>query len=601
MSTYSREFIRYYHEEMRYLQEAGKHFSKQYPKIAQHLHLDDPSQGDPHVERLVEAFAFLTARLHQKVDDIQPEIARRLLTILYPSLCQGMPPCAVAEFKVDSATKGTLTKGYTIEKAKPLYANSDGHLAHFRTLYPLTLWPITIEDVSIGSQDQFDLDSKHPFYLKITLKSYQASFKELAIPSLMFHLAGKSTEVFSLYESLCAREKNNAFIYTKVPQKAAKPCAQTTLSFKGLKNEDTLLSVDKSLSPSYQLLRDVFYFPEKFMFFDVENLFFHEDTQQIELYLPLNQNHSHLSSPLTKDSLKLGCTPVVNLYSQKSDPLRYSHETIDYPLNADVRSRLSTEIHHVQHVYHVDQGQRYVLTPYNQNPYDPVNFVEHELSDMFWLSTTKPVLKEDVWFYETSLQFVDRHLNPYETTSETTIYADVWCTNGPVCDTLSKGSELYIEDTQPAHIISLLQRPTSLTPPPHNGHLLWFLVSQLTHQHIPLDQSDYGLEVIKDMLFLYAQSVEVDANRMVDGIKALSFEKTVKRVSTQAWCGFRPGTHMDLTLSPLTHRGTSSLLLGHVLCAHLKNQMAFNHFFDATLYQYGKDIPWSYIKPHLPL
>jgi type VI secretion system protein ImpG len=53
----------YYGRELSYLRELGGEFAKQFPKIAGRLGLDSFECADPYVERLLEGFAFLAARV----------------------------------------------------------------------------------------------------------------------------------------------------------------------------------------------------------------------------------------------------------------------------------------------------------------------------------------------------------------------------------------------------------------------------------------------------------------------------------------------------------------------------------------------------------
>ena len=60
-------------------------FAEKYPKVASRLALEPTKCEDPHVERLLESFAFLAARIHLKMEDEFPEITDGLLNIVYPA------------------------------------------------------------------------------------------------------------------------------------------------------------------------------------------------------------------------------------------------------------------------------------------------------------------------------------------------------------------------------------------------------------------------------------------------------------------------------------------------------------------------------------
>ncbi len=54
------DVLLYYERELTYLREMGAQFAEKYPKIAARLMLEESKESeDPHVERLLEAFAFL--------------------------------------------------------------------------------------------------------------------------------------------------------------------------------------------------------------------------------------------------------------------------------------------------------------------------------------------------------------------------------------------------------------------------------------------------------------------------------------------------------------------------------------------------------------
>ena len=79
------ELWRYYEQELEFFEQMAGQFSLKYPKIAARLQLNESKDSrDPHVERLIEAFALLTARIRRKADDEFPEVVESLLNMLYP-------------------------------------------------------------------------------------------------------------------------------------------------------------------------------------------------------------------------------------------------------------------------------------------------------------------------------------------------------------------------------------------------------------------------------------------------------------------------------------------------------------------------------------
>ena len=79
------ELLAHYESELSFLRKLGAEFADKYPNVASHLVLGPNGSEDPHVERLVESFAFLAARIHLKLEDDFPEITEALLNVLYPN------------------------------------------------------------------------------------------------------------------------------------------------------------------------------------------------------------------------------------------------------------------------------------------------------------------------------------------------------------------------------------------------------------------------------------------------------------------------------------------------------------------------------------
>ena len=88
-------FNKYYQDELAFLREMGKEFSKAYPALA---HMLAERGSDPDVERLMEGFAFLAGRIRQKLDDEFPEITHTLLTLLWPQYLRPIPSMSIVEF-----------------------------------------------------------------------------------------------------------------------------------------------------------------------------------------------------------------------------------------------------------------------------------------------------------------------------------------------------------------------------------------------------------------------------------------------------------------------------------------------------------------------
>src|SRR5690349_8066367 len=184
----------------------GAEFADKYPKIAQRLVLEPDKCEDPHVERMLEAFAFLAARVHLKIDDEFPEITEALLSILYPHYLRPIPSMSVAQFHVDS-DQVTPETGLTLPRGSVLNSRPvNGVPCKFRTSYDVTFWPVEVEDAEWKTPDRLQpaiRSSEAVAAIRLALRCPgDLTFSKLSMKSLRFYLNGESNLIHSLYELL---------------------------------------------------------------------------------------------------------------------------------------------------------------------------------------------------------------------------------------------------------------------------------------------------------------------------------------------------------------------------------------------------------------
>src|SRR5256886_10211112 len=134
----------------------GAEFAEKYPKIAQRLVIEPDKCEDPHVERLLEAFAFLAARVHLKIDDEFPQITEALLGIVYPHFIRPIPSMSIVEFQLD-ADQGKISTGFPIESGTVLHSRPVGGTpCKFGTGYDPPLCPVSFVSAEFRTPHRID-------------------------------------------------------------------------------------------------------------------------------------------------------------------------------------------------------------------------------------------------------------------------------------------------------------------------------------------------------------------------------------------------------------------------------------------------------------
>jgi len=145
--------LQYYNFELQHLREMGAEFAQQFPKIAARLGMNGLEVADPYVERLLEGFGFLAARIQLKLDAEFPRFTQALLEIVYPHYLAPTPSMLVAQLKPDLGDPN-LAAGPTVRRGSTMHgltAADEATACEFRTAHDVTLWPIDVVSASYFS------------------------------------------------------------------------------------------------------------------------------------------------------------------------------------------------------------------------------------------------------------------------------------------------------------------------------------------------------------------------------------------------------------------------------------------------------------------
>jgi type VI secretion system protein ImpG len=590
MLEINNKFVSYYQNEISYLRNAGRIFSKNYPKIARRLNLSDLESSDPHVERLLESFAFLTAKISQEIDDRYPETAASLLGVLYPHLIAPIPSMSMCQFNVDHY-KGKLGNGYMISKNTSLFAYSaEDVICKFQTVYPVNLLPLTINNVYFWSKEACiskDFVELKPWYLCISFKTNGINLKDVDFRNLRICLQGERYIKNLIYQNLFAQNDIRVFISnnTENDKKVISPMILNSLSEVGFKRDEMALPISKYTNHSYQMLQEYFHFPDKFLFFDIDNLNIEQKKGSLEgdffeILIPVANPSQIIHEKITKDNFQLSCTPIINLFHKITDPLKLDHKKLHYRLVPDQRREKTTEIFSVESVESTINGrsESQTFSPY----FSLEHFSKDDKQQIFWTQKRVSAQNRDVAGTDVLLSFVDLSFNP-QFPSDSVIYAKTLCSNRFLAEQLPAGSQLQIEEKIPLAKITCLERPNSQIYSPLDGDTLWMLVSQLSVNHLSLNQNVDSARALKELLYIYANPYKDLTYVEIEQIKALTSKNITRRVGKDYWRGFVQGTEITLEFEKMNQFGQSNFLLASILRHYFSMSINANNFLELVV------------------
>jgi type VI secretion system protein ImpG len=576
----------YYERELTFLRQLGAEFADSYKAVASRLRIESTRAEDPHVERLLQGFAFLAARVHLKIDDDFPEISQALLNVVYPHYLRPLPSMSVVEFRLDP-DQATLATGWRIPRAARLVTppTSSRGRCRFRTAYDSTLWPLQVRRVSWHSAHEIRGPAPTSAFaaLRIDLETLgQLSMDELGVPELRFYLDGEPGLVGSLYELLL----NNCVEVVAWNPNAGSGARAVRLPGSvvhpvGFEAEEGMLPRPGRSFLPYGMIQEYFAFPQKYFFIDVKGLDAITGaglgtSLQLLFYISAFQRperHARLQEGVGARTMRLSCAPVVNLFPAEARPINLNQRKTEYPVTVQG----DAEVFSIEEVFAISPGST------ERVPFAPFYALRHRRpapdGGLFWYSRREPREWGENSVSDVSIAFVDLEGKTVYPEFHS-VGANVLCSNGNLPNELPFGtteSDLHLEeDSAPLAGIFLLTAPTRAVRPPLGGEHLWRLVSMLSLNQLSL--VDRGPEAFREMIRLYNFGNSTLGERHVDGITAVRGEPFHAPVQSQHGLAFARGKSIEIEFDEESFTGGSVYLFASVLERFLAQYASLNSF-----------------------
>ncbi|MBC7957453.1 MAG: type VI secretion system baseplate subunit TssF [Cytophagales bacterium] len=606
-----RDLLPYYEAELSRLRGSAKHFAADYPKIAGRLMLGADVSEDPHVERLIQSFALLAARVHKRIDDDFPLVTESLLDVLYPHYLRPFPSCSIAQFDI-SGVAGQMSAPVVIERGTALNSRPvRGVPCKFRSAYDVSLAPIRLRSASYRNAVMAPEGTRLPqsatsaISLQLELLSAQVSWAALG-DTLRVYLDGEASQISLLREVLC-----NRVMAVMVQTTAHGPWSgpyKKLPELVGFAADEALIDYDERSHPAYRLLTEYFAFPDKFNFIDLplprvasggQGAEGAEDAagpRIITLHFVLSglradSDQARALESVSARNFALGCTPVVNLFKQNADPIRVTHAATQYPVVVDARRAFGYEVYSIDKVFRVKQ------TPHGDSidEFRPFFSLQHDdlLGEgdapgegppgRYWHAHVDEAVAAVSPGYELELSIVDIDFDPAQPQTDT-LSLHVTATNRDLPCLLSfgnAGGDLFIEGGSIAREIKLLRKPTASYRFERGRGSLWRLISHLSLNHLSL--SGRGVEALKEMLRLYDLPRDATNRRQVDGIVSIEFAPATAWLAGEPFASFVRGTEVRLMVDEDSYVGTGLSLFAALLDRFFGLYVHINSFSQLTV------------------
>ena len=569
--------LHYYERELTFMRESGAEFAQKYPKIAGRLQLEPDRCEDPHTERLLEAFAFLTGRIQKKLDDAFPEMTESLLQIIYPHYTRPLPSITTAKFM--PMLKNVPPSGHWIRKGTPLYtAPVKETKLIFTTTRDVQLLPLEV--VQAGMTLPADPGTGAVSGIKIEL----AGAPGLDLnriewpPSLRFFINGHQQHVFKLYELIM----NNAVqvqVVSYGEEKGIRKVYDTaTLSTAdiravGFSGDDALLPWPGQSFDGLRLLYEYFAFPEKFLYFELTGMDIVRQMSgtAVEIHIQLDRKDAERML-INRDTFSLYTTPVVNLFPQIAMPVRVAHLKTEYPVYHDIHTKSTTEVFSIEKVVGVTENNG--ATVHYRPFYAIGHFDQPEDGDAYWHIRRHQSPRKGDDGTDVLLSFTDAGLAAAQPQCST-LTVHTLCTNRDLPARLVPGGlakDFFLEEECPIQGITCLMKPTAARRPRQRSRLQWRLISHLALNYLSLAEGrGQGL---KELLKLYDIHDSAVTRQQIEGIESVDHRHVTLRIGRS----FCRGIEIDLVFNEDKYVGSSVFLFASVLERFFAQYVSINSF-----------------------
>lgn len=569
----------YYDRELAFLREMGAEFATTHPKIAGRLRLGKDTVDDPHVARLIQSVALLNARTRQKLDDDFPELAQAVLGVVSPHHLAPVPSMAIVQFDCSSE----MTSSYAVPKGTQIESDlAYGPVCTFTTAYDVTAWPIRIAQAALlgapFAAPKVARASGASAVLKLRLvpAEDQCTMGDLGIDRLRFYLRGQPSTVQGLYELLlddviCVAIASSAT--DRAPIVLGPECLQAV----GFGRDEGLLPRTGRSQPGAVLLTEYFVFPEKFHFVDLVGLPTGDPArfgEALEIYV-FTRRRPGLEQSVGPETFALGCTPVVNLFSRRADPIELSAARAEYQVVPDARAPDVHEVYSIRSVAAVSRdGARQEYAPFYgvrhpgdggarraywhaqrrdapgaQNDRNPGTEVMVSLVDL----DARPAVPDD-WILEVELLCLNRNrpsLLPFG------------------------GEEPRLRFSSGGGGIEAIRClvPFSDTIRQARGRgALWRLVSQLSLNHLSVSGGEQGADALREILRVNDLADTAVSRNIIASVRSVQSRPTMVRIREQGVLGLCRGNEIRVELDEERLEASGAyqfaVVLDHFLAAY---------------------------------
>ncbi|NSX53680.1 type VI secretion system baseplate subunit TssF [Parasulfitobacter algicola] len=599
--------LKHYEQELAFIREMGGEFATAYPKIAGRLGMEQLEVLDPYVERMLEGFAFLAARVQLELEQQYPVFTQNLLEIVYPHFLAPIPSMMIARLKADAA-QGNLDEGFTLARGTQLRGRvreGEQTACIFTTSQDTTLWPLEVTEAEYidGRSDLVaaGLAKYTPAKAAVRLRIRRtdgATISELPIDQLTLYLSGAAAEPWRLYEALLGQGVGIAGRSTDRRADWAEYLG-ASIRPRGFDATEALLPTPGQSFDGYRLLQEYFAMPQRFFFIELGNLrpaIQRVQGDTIDIYVLLRDGNPALKT-INETSFELDAVPAINLFSKRCDRMHISGTEVDHHVTVDRTAPLDFEIYQLETVTGIsgegmdDIAFRPFYSAQDFTPNGETHKAYYSQRRRMRQRSEKQRLKGARTSYlgsEIYLSLTDRTQAPYPGSIKQ-LAIKALCTNRdlPMLTPIgSDGTDFTLPEGGPVTEVRAIVPPTKPNPSLADGQQAWQLISHLSLNYLSIADADRGqaAAALREIVGLYTPLGDPTLIKQMEGLVTVVSRPIVRRMAEDVLSTAVRGIEIKVGFDESFFEGTGCYLLGAVLEAFFAKYVALNSFTETVIH-----------------
>ena len=599
--------LKYYNSELHYIREMGADFAKSYPKIAGRLGLDGFECTDPYVERLLEGFSFLAARIQLKLDAEFPTFTQHLLEMVYPHYLAPTPAMAVVQFQPD-LTEGALAEGFTIPRQSALRSQlgkGEQTPCEFRTSHDVTLWPLEVTEAEYIA-NSIALPKINDPHLPIPKAGFRIrlrttaglSFDALSLEQLPVYIRGSDEFPMHVYEQMLGNSIAMVARSTSDLTPWQQVIDRSHIQRVGFNEQEAMLPYGAQSFSGYRLLHEYFAFPNGYLFVNLMGLGQAArrcTDNELDIFILLDRINPVLEHKVDAAAFALFCSTAINLFPKRADRIHLNTKENEYHVVPDMTRPMDFEIYEVTGAvgHGTGENREQAFLPFYSS--DETSF-RTENSAYYTVRREARVLSTRQQRYgprsnyvgsEVFVSLVDASEAPYSTDLRQ-LAVTTLSTNRDLPLHMPVGAgktDFTLESGAPVDSIRCIVGPSKPKPSYAEGDTAWRLISHLSLNYLSIVDSDEhkGAAALRELLRLYGYITEAQIEKQIEGILSVASVPITRRMPIEGPITFGRGLELTVTMDEPAFEGTGCFLLGAILDDFFAKYVSINSFTETVI------------------